>query len=105
MTSAILKQAADPTVNLHGFTLGDLAPFKREKSFDPNDAGEYRTFYVGRDDTRFADENRQLNLELTHAGIPHVFRVYAGGHDQSLWQRYAAPWLTLALNHLTPASG
>ena len=62
-------------------------------------------FYVGRDDTRFADENRQLNLELTHAGIPHVFRVYAGGHDQSLWQRYAAPWLTLALNHLTPASG
>ncbi|HEY8706236.1 MAG TPA: alpha/beta hydrolase-fold protein [Gaiellaceae bacterium] len=62
-------------------------------------------FYVGRDDTRFAAENRQLNLELSRAGIPHVFRVYAGGHDQSLWQRYAAPWLTLALNHLAPASG
>ncbi|HEX7604639.1 MAG TPA: alpha/beta hydrolase-fold protein, partial [Polyangiaceae bacterium] len=62
-------------------------------------------FYVGRDDTRFVAENRQLNLELSRAGIPHVFRVYAGGHDQSLWQRYAAPWLTLALNHLAPASG
>jgi len=62
-------------------------------------------FYVGRDDTRFAAENRQLNLELSRAGIPHVFRVYAGGHDQRLWQRYAAPWLTLALNHLSPAIG
>jgi enterochelin esterase-like enzyme len=62
-------------------------------------------FYVGRDDPLFVAENRQLNLELSRAGIPHVFRVYAGGHDQSLWQRYAAPWLTLALNHLSPAAG
>jgi enterochelin esterase-like enzyme len=62
-------------------------------------------FYVGRDDTRFVAENRQLNLELSRAGIPHVFRVYAGGHDQNLWQRYATPWLTLALNHLAPATG
>jgi enterochelin esterase-like enzyme len=62
-------------------------------------------FYVGRDDTRFAAENRQLNRELSRAGIPHVFRIYPGGHDQSLWQRYAAAWLTLALDHLAPASG
>jgi enterochelin esterase-like enzyme len=62
-------------------------------------------FYVGRDDTRFADENRQLNRELTRAGIPHVFRVYPGAHDQSLWQREAAPWLGLALSHLAPPSG
>ncbi len=67
--------------------------------------GTYIAFYVGRNDIRFAAENRQLNLELSRAGIPHVFRVYPGGHDQSLWQRYAAPWLTLALDHLAPASG
>ena len=63
----------------------------------------YIAFYVGSDDSRFLAENRQLNRELSQAGIPHVFRVYPGGHDQALWQRYAAPWLTLALDHLAPA--
>jgi enterochelin esterase-like enzyme len=59
-------------------------------------------FYVGRDDTRFRAENEQLNQELSHAGIPHVFRLYPGGHDQKLWQTYAIPWLALALAHLDP---
>jgi enterochelin esterase-like enzyme len=62
-------------------------------------------FYVGQDDTRFRAENQQLNLELSRAGIPHVFRLYAGGHDQQLWQTYATPWLSLALAHLDPATG
>ena len=62
-------------------------------------------FYVGRNDTLFVPENQQLNLELSRAGIPHVFRIYAGGHDQKLWQQYAVPWLSLALGHLAPASG
>ena len=62
-------------------------------------------FYVGRDDTRFLAENEQLNQELSRAGIPHVFRIYSGGHDQILWQRYAAPWLTLAVNYLAPPAG
>jgi putative tributyrin esterase len=60
-------------------------------------------FYVGRGDTRFYAENELLNQELTKDGVPHVFRAYPGGHDQSLWQRYAAPWLDLALVHLAPA--
>jgi enterochelin esterase-like enzyme len=60
-------------------------------------------FYVGRDDWRFSAENEQLNQELSRAGIPHVFRLYAGGHDQRLWQRYAPAWLALALAHLAPA--
>ena len=60
-------------------------------------------FYVGSGDSRFLAENRQLNLELSRAGIPHVFRVYPGGHEQSLWQRYATAWLSLALAHLAPA--
>jgi enterochelin esterase-like enzyme len=62
-------------------------------------------FYVGRDDWRFSAENQQLNQELSRAGVPHVFRIYAGGHDQSLWQRYATAWLSLALAHLAPARG
>ena len=55
------------------------------------------------DDWRFSAENEQLNQELSQAGIPHVFRLYAGGHDQRLWQRYAPAWLALALAHLAPA--
>jgi S-formylglutathione hydrolase FrmB len=60
-------------------------------------------FYVGRSDWRFYDENETFNQELSEAGIAHVFRAYPGGHDQGLWQRYAAPWLELALVHLAPA--
>lgn len=60
-------------------------------------------FYVGRGDTRFAAENRQLDRELTSAGIPHIFRVYAGGHTQRLWEAHAQAWLALALAHLAVA--
>ncbi len=60
-------------------------------------------FYVGDGDSRFLSENRQLNLELSHSRVPHVFRVYSGGHEQRLWQRYATAWLSMALAHLAPA--
>jgi S-formylglutathione hydrolase FrmB len=60
-------------------------------------------FYIGDGDSRFIAENRQLNAELTAAGIPHTFHIYSGGHEQSLWSRYAEGWLTLALSHLSPA--
>jgi enterochelin esterase-like enzyme len=60
-------------------------------------------FYVGRSDTRFVAENRQLNTELTLSGVPHVFRVYPGGHEHRLWQRYVRPWVALALARLSPA--
>ncbi len=61
-------------------------------------------FYVGRDDTRFRAENVQLNRELTDARVPHVFRLYAGGHSLDLWLREAAAWLALAVRHLAPAT-
>ena len=61
----------------------------------------YIAFYVGNGDSRFVAENIQLNTELSQAGIPHVFRLYTGDHSQRLWGRYAQPWLTLALNHLS----
>jgi enterochelin esterase-like enzyme len=64
----------------------------------------YIAFYVGRKDWRFAAENEQLNRELSRAGVPHLFRLYPGGHDQRLWQSHAPAWLELALAHLA-ASG
>jgi enterochelin esterase-like enzyme len=60
-------------------------------------------FYVGDGDSRFLAENKQLNVELSRAGVSHIFRIYSGGHEQRLWQRYATSWLTLALAHLAPA--
>jgi S-formylglutathione hydrolase FrmB len=60
-------------------------------------------FYVGRSDERFAKENVQLNRELTSERVDHVFRIYSGGHEQSLWSSQATAWLRLALGHLAPA--
>jgi enterochelin esterase-like enzyme len=60
-------------------------------------------FYVGDGDARFLAENRELNLELSRARVPHVFRIYSGGHEQRLWQMYATPWLAMALAKLAPA--
>ena len=60
-------------------------------------------FYVGDGDARFLAENRQVNAELVSDGIPHTFRVYAGGHAQSLWSAHAVAWLSLALDHLDAA--
>jgi enterochelin esterase-like enzyme len=60
-------------------------------------------FYVGRDDDRFRDENERLDRELTAAGVPHVFREYAGGHETTLWAAHTPEWLALALSRLAPA--
>jgi S-formylglutathione hydrolase FrmB len=57
-------------------------------------------FYVGAGDTRFAQENALLDRELTQARIPHLFRLYSGGHAQTLWQAHADSWLGLALARL-----
>ncbi len=63
----------------------------------------FLAFYVGRDDARFHDENVELHRELTAAHVPHVFHVYAGGHQQNVFATHAAPWLALALDHLARA--
>ena len=54
---------------------------------------------------RFRDENLQLDRELSSAGVPHVFRVYPGGHEQAVWTKYAPAWLSLALDHLAKPQG
>lgn len=65
----------------------------------------YIAFYIGRSDqySQFVTENEELNQELSAAGIQHVFRLYPGGHSQSLWSGEAPQWLAMALNHLSPA--
>jgi S-formylglutathione hydrolase FrmB len=57
-------------------------------------------FYVGSGDARFRDENRVFHRELAAAGVPHLFRIYPGGHDQSVWVAHAQHWLTVAVDHL-----
>jgi enterochelin esterase-like enzyme len=62
-------------------------------------------FYVGRNDDRFLAENIRLDRELTAAHVPHVFRVYPGGHSQQLWRSRAPTWLGLAMRHLEQPTG
>jgi S-formylglutathione hydrolase FrmB len=60
-------------------------------------------FYVGADDDRFRAENVRLHRELATADVPHVFRLYAGGHEQKVWSAHAPEWLAMALDHLARA--
>jgi enterochelin esterase-like enzyme len=61
---------------------------------------QYFAFYVGRADARFRADNVQLDRELSEANAPHLFELYAGGHETSLWRAHAVAWLRLALAHL-----
>ena len=85
----------DAKADVHEQAAAEKASLRTERT--------YIAFYVGRGDRRFAAENEQLDRELTAAGIPHVFRLFAGGHDQTLWQSHAPMWLGLAVAHLAPA--
>ncbi|HZT52894.1 MAG TPA: alpha/beta hydrolase-fold protein, partial [Gaiellaceae bacterium] len=60
----------------------------------------FLAFYVGRSDTRFERANVRLHRELERARVPHVFRLYPGGHSQRLWEAHARRWLSLLLAHL-----
>jgi putative tributyrin esterase len=73
-----------------------LATLKADERRRPT----FFAFYVGSEDKRFRAENEQLDDELRAAGIPHVFRIYPGAHEQSVWAAHAHVWLALALSHL-----
>jgi S-formylglutathione hydrolase FrmB len=60
----------------------------------------YFSFYVGSEDQRFRAENEQFDRELDAARVPHVFRVYPGGHAQTVWTAHARAWLAVAVDHL-----
>jgi enterochelin esterase-like enzyme len=71
---------------------------------DERQRATFLAFYVGSDDARFRAENEQFDAELRAAGIPHVFRIYPGGHASAVWSAHASEWLGLALAHLQPAA-
>jgi enterochelin esterase-like enzyme len=60
----------------------------------------YIGFFVGRSDERFYEDNEQFDQALSASGVPHVYRVYPGGHSTSLWESQAGAWLDTALAHL-----
>ena len=90
------SRAANAHASAHSFVSTLRRSFARHPTFF--------AFYVGREDKRFRAENVRLDRELDAAGVGHVFRIYAGGHEQSVWQRHAAAWLNLAARRLAGPS-
>lgn len=85
--------SANANASAHAFVKTMRSAFARRPT--------YFAFYVGRGDDRFRAENLQFDRELKAARVPHVFRVYAGGHEQGVWVSHAQAWLALAVDHLT----
>ena len=88
--------AANRRASAHSFVHALQLGFRRRPTFF--------AFYVGRGDARFRAENRRLHRELVAARVPHVFEVYPGAHEQTLWNTHARAWLRLALARLAKAS-
>jgi S-formylglutathione hydrolase FrmB len=63
----------------------------------------FLAFYVGKADARFRAENVRLHAELRSARVPHLFRLYPGGHEEQVWSAHARFWLSLAVAHLASA--
>ena len=59
-------------------------------------------FYIGAEDPYpgFVEDNEKLSEELTDAGVPHVFRVYEGEHNQAFWSQHQDEWLAAAVEKL-----
>ncbi|MFL5865440.1 MAG: alpha/beta hydrolase [Solirubrobacteraceae bacterium] len=57
-------------------------------------------FYVGLQDTRFLQMNRQYDGALRRNRVGHVFHTYPGGHSVALWRAQARAWLRLSLDWL-----
>jgi S-formylglutathione hydrolase FrmB len=86
------SRSANANASAHAFVKTMRPAFARRPTFF--------AFYVGRGDERFRAENLRFDRELSAARVPHVFRVYAGGHEQSMWSSHAQAWLALAVDHL-----
>ena len=81
---------ANAQASAHAFVASLRRSFARRPTFF--------AFYVGHADGRFRAENLLFNRELTAAHIPHLFRVYSGGHAQSVWVAHAKAWLAVAVD-------
>ncbi|HEY6961885.1 MAG TPA: alpha/beta hydrolase-fold protein [Gaiellaceae bacterium] len=85
-----------PAATAHTFVSSIARDEKRRSTFI--------AFYVGNGDDRFRDENLRFDRELSAAHVRHVFDVYRGAHETSLWSAHAVAWLAMALRHMSPAS-
>jgi S-formylglutathione hydrolase FrmB len=83
---------ANARASAHAFVAGLRRAFARRPT--------YFAFYVGHADGRFRDENIQFDRELSAARVPHLFRVYPGGHALTVWDAHARSWLAVAVDHL-----
>jgi enterochelin esterase-like enzyme len=83
---------ANRLASVHSYVRHALAIYARHRTFFG--------FYVGDRDLRFAKENRQLDRELTHHRVAHVFAVYPGTHSGALWDSHEDRWIVTALDHL-----
>ncbi len=86
--SAVLNAQA----NAHTF----VSTLKRDLKRRPT----FFAFYVGNKDWRFRDENLQLDRELNAAHVPHVFALYPGAHEGTVWAAHVSAWLQFAADHL-----
>lgn len=61
-------------------------------------------FYTGTNDPYpgFVQDNVRLARELTSAGVPHLFRLYPGSHNQAFWAAHQDEWLGGAIDRLDP---
>ena len=97
----------DPS-GTHALDLGSVSANARasahslvgELQADERRRTTFLAFYVGSGDARFRAENVRFDAELRAARIPHVFRIYPGGHESSVWSAHAGEWLGLAVRHL-----
>jgi S-formylglutathione hydrolase FrmB len=85
-------ERANANASAHAFVSSLRRGFARRPTFF--------AFYVGRGDARFREENQLFHRELTAVGVPHLFRIYPGGHEQSVWSAHARAWLAVAVDHL-----
>jgi enterochelin esterase-like enzyme len=59
-------------------------------------------FYTGTKDPYpgFVSDNKRFSRELTAAGVPHVFKLYEGAHNQAFWNTHQDEWLGGAVDRL-----
>ena len=88
--------ARNTRANAHAFMKTLQADERRRPTFF--------AFYVGNRDERFRAENVQLDRELRSAHVPHVFAVYPGAHEATVWTAHAKVWLRRAVDHLARSS-
>lgn len=84
--------AADRRASVHSYVERAMSTYKRQPT--------YFAFFVGDGDSRFLQENEQLDQELGQHGVPHTFALYKGGHTGGFWDLHEDAWITAALKHL-----